>query len=209
MFVLGFMACAVSAQESCVGSSAALDPAQCAAWTELFDGSGGNGQWAACNATQYRLDPCSCRFPAQPAVVGCNGRDITEITLHKIGVVGTIPAALGSLTQLTFLNLPDNEISGTVPASFAALTKLAILSVGGNRLSGAIPEGLAQLTLLRGLDVQCNQFSGRFPLGIADLNTTCTLGGPANGACVDGRGRNRWSCPLPQGADQKCHASCQ
>ena len=41
----------------CVGASAGLAPADCAAWVDIYDATKGS-QWAGCSGN--RLDPCGC-----------------------------------------------------------------------------------------------------------------------------------------------------
>ena len=62
----------------CVGASAGLAPADCAAWVDIYDATKG-GQWAGCSGN--RLDPCGCTAKdhnGNPRVA-CTG-DKTHIT---------------------------------------------------------------------------------------------------------------------------------
>ena len=62
--------------QPCVGNSTSLKPTQCEAWVDFYDSTGGK-DWEFCS--DNRLDPCSCTNQKQPAVVHCNGGDITEV----------------------------------------------------------------------------------------------------------------------------------
>ena len=64
---------------------------------------------------------------------------------------GTIPAELGSLTNLGYLNLLSNQLSGTIPAELGSLTNLEALYISGNQLTGCIPDGLRGVVDLEGL----------------------------------------------------------
>jgi Leucine-rich repeat (LRR) protein len=66
-------------------------------------------------------------------------------------LTGTVPAALGKLTALTFLDLGGNKLTGTVPAALGKLTALKELSLRFNGLTGAVPAALGQLTALTSL----------------------------------------------------------
>jgi hypothetical protein len=44
----------------CGSSSSSIMPAEQAAWTSLYDGTGGATQWTNCGCN--RLDPCGCRY---------------------------------------------------------------------------------------------------------------------------------------------------
>ena len=52
---------------------------------------------------------------------------------------GSIPAALGNLSQLEGLRLDGNALSGTIPGELGNLSQLQTLHLFGNRLSGCIP----------------------------------------------------------------------
>ena len=56
----------------CTGSSqsAGLAPAECDAWVDLYDATGGKN-WQECSGN--RLDPCACRFVTR------SGSHITEM----------------------------------------------------------------------------------------------------------------------------------
>ena len=59
----------------CTGSSStALANAQCAAWVEFYDATGGNTTWTRCSGN--RLDPCACN-PEDFIFVQCSGPHIT------------------------------------------------------------------------------------------------------------------------------------
>ena len=47
---------------------------------------------------------------------------------------GTLPAALGNLTELRYLALPGQRFSGTLPESYGKLTQLRLLEMGTNML---------------------------------------------------------------------------
>ena len=55
---------------------------------------------------------------------------------------GEIPAELGSLSNLTELNLGDNNLSGEIPAELGSLSKLVSLGLSNNELSGCVPSSL-------------------------------------------------------------------
>ena len=62
----------------CVGASAGLAPADCAAWVDIYDATKGS-QWAGCSGN--RLDPCGCtaKDPDGAPRVACTS-DKTHIT---------------------------------------------------------------------------------------------------------------------------------
>ena len=90
-----------------------------------------------------------------------NGR-VTYLGLWNNNLVGTLPAGLGNLDQLTDLYLSDNQLSGSIP-DLGRLSQLDILRMWNNQLSGEIPDSLSNLTKLRTLELWDNQLTGPIP----------------------------------------------
>ena len=78
--ILALVSC-VSTAAPCVGSSAGLRAATCAAWQEFYDSTFAHA--TGCVGT--RDAPCSCTEG-----VSCNATDITAITLGQINPIGWI-----------------------------------------------------------------------------------------------------------------------
>ena len=70
-------------------------------------------------------------------------RSLTEIT----GLTGTIPPALGDLSQLRVLLLGTNSLSGSVPPELAKLSQLNTLWPEGNALSGIAQHSVAEQSI--------------------------------------------------------------
>ena len=88
-------------------------------------------------------------------IVSGNPMRVTKLDPEHNGMTGTIPAELGSLTGLRFLNLEGNNLTGTIPVELGSLTNLTELYLGGNLLTGCIPESLRNVANndLDGLDL--------------------------------------------------------
>ena len=69
-----------------------------------------------------------------------SGRRVTEVDLNRMGLSGTVPAALGSVARLTNLNLRSNSLTGTLPAELGNLRYLEVLNLHSNMLNGPIPN---------------------------------------------------------------------
>ena len=81
---------------------------------------------------------------------------------------GEIPAELGSLSNLTELDLYDNNLSGEIPAELGSLSNLTRLELGNNELSGEIPAELGSLSNLVSLRLSNNELSGCVPSSLED-----------------------------------------
>lgn len=116
------------------------------------------------------------------------------------GLTGTLPLAIGQLTQLEYLVLDGNAfettiptiygglqnlkelnlqknagIVGTLPSEFGLLTSLKILQLSDTRLSGDIPTELGLLTNLQTAELQSARFSGSMPDEVCALPTIKSL----------------------------------
>ena len=67
---------------------------------------------------------------------------VISLSLTYNSLSGEIPAGLGSLSNLTELDLHSNELSGEIPAELGSLSNLESLRLGGNSLSGCVPSSL-------------------------------------------------------------------
>ena len=95
---------------------------------------------------------------------------ITEISYMDLApLTGSIPESIGNLTNLTNLELYDNELSGPIPESIGNLTNLTKLYLAYNNLSGQNPESIGNLTGLTDLELYDNKLSGQIPESIGNL----------------------------------------
>ncbi len=90
---------------------------------------------------------------------------VTKVKLHKKGLSGQIPSALGRLDMLEELWLYVNALTGTIPPELGDLSSLRWLFVSTNKLNGQIPETLNNLTLDR-LWLHQNDFTGCVPYNL-------------------------------------------
>ena len=104
------------------------------------------------------------------------------------GLAGPIPPQLGSLTNLTLLDLKLNALSGSIPAELGNLANLARLDLSENNLTGPIPPELGNLANLSWADLRRNALTGTLPPELGNL---------VNLARLDLR-ENNLTGPVPQ-----------
>ena len=155
--------------QACEDGTAVLDPeknpglvADCKVLLAVRDELAGDGSldWDA------RLDVTAwegVRVSGSPSRV-------SGLFLSRKQLTGTIPAALGQLSQLQQLSLGNNQLTGYIPVELGQLTELRELSLSNNRLWGAIPVELGQLSKLEELSLTTNRLSGRIPSELGRLS---------------------------------------
>lgn len=75
------------------------------------------------------------------------------------GVKGILPASIGNLTKLTYLELNNSYLTGTIPAEMGNLTNLNTLDLKNNQLSGIVPASMGKLSKIERLDLSHNSLS--------------------------------------------------
>ena len=98
----------------------------------------------------------------------CLDYDPNELT-------GRIPPELGSLANLSTLNLASNELTGRIPPELAKLASLIRLDLSGNDLTGPILAELGVLLNLSTLDLGANDLTGPIPPELGDLSNLTYL----------------------------------
>ena len=98
---------------------------------------------------------------------------VAELSLQTNGLAGTLPAALGELTNLKTLDLWRNRLTGPIPAELSNLANLEVLNIAYNQLTGPIPAWLGDLTNLRTLSLGGTPFhrevTGPIPAELGNL----------------------------------------
>ena len=82
---------------------------------------------------------------------------------------GSLPAALGALSNLRLLDLRWNQLSGSLPPALGNLSSLEDLYLSSNQLSGNIPPDLGRLSNLQSIYLDDNHFGGNIPAGLGRL----------------------------------------
>jgi Leucine-rich repeat (LRR) protein len=88
----------------------------------------------------------------------------------SVGLIGSIPSEIGSLSRLSSLFLNLNQLTGVIPAKIGLLTELSGLYLDKNQLTGTIPSAVGSLARLNDLSLYLNQLSGVVPSEIGSLS---------------------------------------
>lgn len=108
-----------------------------------------------------------------------NNTMVVGVDLNNNNLSGTLPAELGDLSNLTYLNLASNQLSGTIPSELGKLSGLKELDLHSNQLTGIPPE-LADLSNLTHLKLDRNPLRGSIPAGLGNLSNLQELSLSAN-----------------------------
>ena len=95
---------------------------------------------------------------------------VVSLKRKNNGLRGRLPAALGNLAKLKWLNLWGNQLTGAIPPQLGNLSNLETLVLYENNLSGQIPAALGNLSSLRQLILYENNLSGQIPAALGNLS---------------------------------------
>ncbi|KAI8852458.1 hypothetical protein BC829DRAFT_64368 [Chytridium lagenaria] len=125
--------------------------------------------------TLARSNPNDCCQPILGVVCNSAGR-ITELRVaNAVRAGGATMGDLSSLTELTVLDLSNNQFTGAIPGWIYQLTKLTNLRLGANRLTGSLSSSIGNLLELQELNVFSNQLSGPLPASLNRLTQMSLL----------------------------------
>ncbi|WP_177236632.1 FG-GAP-like repeat-containing protein [Spirosoma endophyticum] len=94
---------------------------------------------------------------------------VSQLRLDNNPLVGTLPASLGTLTNLQTLILSDNQLSGSIPASLGMLTNLLHLDLSNNLFTDSIPSSFGSLKSIQSIQLNNNKLSGSIPASLTTL----------------------------------------
>ncbi|BAB09286.1 receptor protein kinase-like protein [Arabidopsis thaliana] len=103
-------------------------------------------------------------------------KSLQFIDLSDNSLTGSLPTGIGSLTELTKLNLAKNRFSGEIPREISSCRSLQLLNLGDNGFTGEIPNELGRIpSLAISLNLSCNHFTGEIPSRFSSLTNLGTL----------------------------------
>ena len=124
--------------------------------------------------TQLLLQENNLNGPI-PAVVG-NLTGLIWLDFQGNELTGNIPGTLGNLSNLDRLDLDHNQLTGQIPTQLRNLTNLRLMDLGNNRLDGPIPRWLGNMTGLEWLSIGSNPLGGSIPPELGNLTNLQVLG---------------------------------
>jgi Leucine-rich repeat (LRR) protein len=98
--------------------------------------------------------------------VGCY---VSAVSLSEHNLVGPVPTAIGTLTQLEILDLSGNIITGSLPWQIGGMMSLLLLDVQNNLMSQQLPTELASLSALDSLYLNSNFLEGSIPTELGNM----------------------------------------
>jgi len=102
--------------------------------------------------------------------------ELSHLNLAYNGLTGNIPNSIGALENLVYLNLSLTSFEGKIPASIGSLNNLETLLFGNSQLTGTIPSTLENLSNLTNLSLSGNNLSGSIPPELVNLSNLTSLG---------------------------------
>ena len=129
-----------------------------------------------CNSDYFpRTSPCNTRWKGIVCDTYAVGGNIIGISFPFVGIGGSIPLQLWSLTSLRYLDLSMNDMSGTIPDSVGQLTALEFINLSGNQLEGSIPTGVGSMLSLQYFIITNTPLQGTLPTTLSLLNKLAGL----------------------------------
>ena len=95
--------------------------------------------------------------------IECNGTDLTEIDLLDNNLTGTLTSDLANFTSIHRINLARNNLSGTLPPQWCTMAQVQELHLSINQLSGTLPPEWSEMRV-QFLYLDANQFTGFLPV---------------------------------------------
>ena len=177
LFAMGTVA-ALSLSALVRDATAAIPASERQALIDLYNATGGASwttrtNWRNAGNTDFSVSGTECTWYG----VFCDsgGTKVQQLVLPLNHLVGTLPASLGSLTNLESLDMFSNQLTGSIPDLSNLATNLTALYLYSNQLSGSIPTSLGNLTNLTVLDLSSNQLTGAIPTALAYLTSLTFL----------------------------------
>ena len=140
------------------------------------DGTDGVELWGVCYSIENTdtLVLGNLGLGTIPAEIG-NLVNLTYLGLFNNQLTGSIPSEIGNLVNLSYIHLSYNQFTGSMPSEIGNLINLAYLGLFNNQLTGSIPPEIGNQTNLIYLNLTDNDLTDSIPPGIGDLTNLLYL----------------------------------
>ncbi|RCV17143.1 hypothetical protein SETIT_3G195800v2 [Setaria italica] len=116
--------------------------------------------------------------------VGCNDDNrVNRIELANMRLSGPLPAELGKLEQLQYMEMSGNNLQGPIPEEFGDLKNLISMDLYNNDISGHLPRTLGNLKSLQFLRIDHNRLTGPIPRELSELPNLANVDFSSNDLC--------------------------
>ncbi|TQD98360.1 hypothetical protein C1H46_015961 [Malus baccata] len=105
----------------------------------------------------------------------CSNNPLESLDLSNCELESQMPASLGILKSLQYLNLCGNYLWGSIPDSIGNLSSLETLDISNNKMNGSIPDSIGNLSSLKTLDLSFNKMEGSIPQSMGQLTHLVSL----------------------------------
>ncbi|KAK3134000.1 hypothetical protein QOZ80_6AG0543760 [Eleusine coracana subsp. coracana] len=126
-----------------------------------------------------------------PAAFPEVGNAVERLVLAENNFTGKIPAWVGKLGQLRFMDVSGNKLQGWIPSAIFALPSLRHVDLSRNRLSGQLPPATACGGALAFVDVSSNLLTGARPACMRGNNSAAARTVLVAGNCFSDAGAER------------------
>lgn len=113
-----------------------------------------------------------------------NNTVVEKIEWVDRGLNGVIPDEVAVLSELTVLDVGENEVKGVLPEKLFEITTLKELFVHDNQMTGTLSESFSKLELLESFYGGENNFNGTFPRGLGSPGTSSSSVRPLSKSSV-------------------------
>lgn len=104
-----------------------------------------------------------------PSCIGNLSSTLEFLSMNQAQLQSVIPQEIGSLSNVSRLELQENNLSGSIPDTIGRMQKLQGFYAGTNKLEGPIPFSICQLSSISEMLLDGNVLSGSIPTCLGNL----------------------------------------
>lgn len=136
-------------------------------YSVLSDPLGVLGSWNYNDENPCSWNGVTCASPGE----GNNDSRVIGLALPNSQLLGSIPADLGMIEFLQYLDLSNNSLNGSLSFSLFNASQLRNLDLSYNLISGHLPETMGSLQNLQLLNLSDNALAGKLPVSLTTLQS--------------------------------------